>query len=433
MILGDLLVVRKGQAYDARLAGESGPYLLGMGVFDPAGGFRPHKLRRYAGAVRPEGRATAGTVVVAITDMGAKIKILGRSAKVPEWVGDFAVVAADMGMVEWRTDDPIARSYAYWVMRTDQFRRYCLRFARGTAVRRVNPRDIELFPIPDPNGPHIAALVAALEALDAKIDQNQRINETLEAIIRSLFTSWFVNFDPVRAKMERRNPGLRKSLADLFPSRLIDSELGEIPEGWEVGAFADVVELLRDTENPLESPDALFEHFSIPSFDEGQRPKQEFGAAIKSLKSRVPPGVVLLSKLNPEIERVWLVDVQPGDRAVCSTEFLVLSPRPPHGRAYTYCLARSPWFRQQLESLVTGTSKSHQRAQVASIVGMSVVRPAVSVITCFEREAEALLSRALECRRETKTISGLRDTLLPRLISGELRTREAEPILRRAT
>jgi type I restriction enzyme S subunit len=187
-----------------------------------------------------------------------------------------------------------------------------------------------------------------------------------------------------------------------------------------------VVEQLRDQENPLSFPDALFHHFSIPAFDEGQSPRPECGGSIKSLKSRVPAGVILLSKLNPEIERVWLVDVRPGDRAVCSTEFLVLRPRPPFTRAYAYCLARSPLFRQQIEGLVTGTSKSHQRAQLDSILNLAILVPPPPIVATFDEFAESLLLRTLECRRESRTLAVLRDTLLPKLISGELPVNDAE-------
>jgi type I restriction enzyme S subunit len=172
------------------------------------------------------------------------------------------------------------------------------------------------------------AIAHILGTLDDKIELNRRMNETLEAMARTIFKSWFVDFDPVRAKAEGCDPGLPQPLADLFPDRFVDSELGEIPAGWGVGRFGDVVEQLRDQENPLSSPDALFCHYSIPAFDEGQWPKAELGESIKSLKSRVPPGVILLSKLNPEIERVWLVDIHSGERAVCSThEELLLLPR----------------------------------------------------------------------------------------------------------
>ena len=80
------------------------------------------------------------------------------------------------------------------------------------------------------------AIAHILGTLDDKIELNRRMNETLEAMARALFKSWFVDFDPVRAKAEGRDPGLPKPLADLFPDRFVDSELGEIPEGWEVSS-----------------------------------------------------------------------------------------------------------------------------------------------------------------------------------------------------
>jgi type I restriction enzyme S subunit len=267
-----------------------------------------------------------------------------------------------------------------------------------------------------------------LDRIGDRIELNRRMNETLEAMARALFQSWFVDFDPVRAKAEGHDPGLPKHLAHLFPPRLADSELGDIPEGWEVGRFGDLVAQLRDQENPLASPGVLFRHFSIPAFDEGQWPKAEAGESIRSMKSRVPPGVILLSKLNPEIERVWLVDVERNDRSVCSTEFLVLRPRPPYGRSYAYCLARSPFFRQQIEALVTGTSKSHQRAQADAILSLTVILPPEAIVVAFDKAVSPLLRRPLECRRESRTLAALRDTLLPKLISGELRVKGAREI-----
>ncbi len=213
----------------------------------------------------------------------------------------------------------------------------------------------------------------------------------------------------------------------------MESELGDVPEGWEVGRFSDVVEQLREQENPLASPDVVFRHFSIPAFDEGQRPKPEFGHSIKSQKSRVPPRVVLLSKLNPEIERVWLADVEADDRAVCSTEFLVLRPRPPFGCAFAYCLARSSLFRQQIEGLVTGTSRSHQRAQAEAILSLAAVLPPKPIVSAFGETASPLLAQTLACRRESHTLTALRDALLPKLISGELRVKDAERFVADAT
>jgi type I restriction enzyme S subunit len=363
----------------------------------------------------------------------------------------FVMVGATLGKVGFvrERDLPALLNQNMWLVRAKKevadprFVHYAFRnavkaslgWASGSArdfVRRDDYRNLQILA---PGIDEQRAIAHILGTLDDKIELNRRMNETLEAMAQALFKSWFVDFDPVRAKAEGRwrrgqsLPGLPAELYDLFPDSLEDSELGEIPKGWEVGRFGDVVEQLRDQENPLSSPDILFHHYSLPSFDDGQTPKLECGENIKSLKSRVPAGTILLSKLNPEIERVWMVDVRLDERAVCSTEFLVLRARPPFGRNYAYCLARSPIFRQQIEGLVTGTSKSHQRAQVDSILNIEVVIPPSPLIAAFERSAANLLERTLVCRRESHTFAALRDALLPKLISGELRIKDAEEFL----
>lgn len=304
-------------------------------------------------------------------------------------------------------------------------------YLTGSAMPKLTQGNMNRIPLLTPPLAEQRAIAHILGTLDDKIELNRRMNETLEAMARALFKSWFVDFEPVRAKAEGRWRkgqsllGLPADLYDLFPDSFEDSELGEIPKEWEVGRFGDVVEQLRDQENPLSSPDILFHHYSIPAFDDGQTPKLECGENIKSLKSRVPAGSILLSKLNPEIERVWLVDVRTGERAVCSTEFLVLRARPPFGRHYAYCLARSPNFRQQLEGLVTGTSKSHQRAQVGAILNIETITPPSPLVAAFGQSAATFLERTFVCKHEACTLAAQRDTLLPKLISGELRVKNA--------
>ena len=275
--------------------------------------------------------------------------------------------------------------------------------------------------LPLPPLPEQRAIAHILGTLDDKIELNRRMNETLEEMARTLFKSWFVDFLPVRAKMEGRDTGLPPDVAALFPDRLVDSELGKIPEGWEVGCFGDIVDQVRDKENPLASPDTVFRHFSIPAFDKDQWPQTERGENIKSQKSRVPPDAILLSKLNPDIERTWFVDVASDEKAICSTEFLVLQARLPFNRSYVYCLARSPFFRQQIGSLVTGTSKSHQRAQARAVLALEATIPSAPVIRVFVQQASAFLNKSLGYRRETTTLVVLRNSLLSKLVSGELR------------
>lgn len=312
----------------------------------------------------------------------------------------------------------------------------------GSAIPSTRREDFYSLTVQVPPLAEQRAIAQVLGTLDDKIDLNWRMIQTLEAMAQALFKSWFVDFDPVHAKatlkqrdttpsqggsdwsvervrayLDRMDP----NIASLFPDSFVNSELGPIPEGWEVGHFGEVVEQERDNENPLASPDAIFHHFSIPAFDENQCPTAERGENIKSQKSRVLPGVVLLSKLNPEIERVWLVDVGASDRAVCSTEFLVLRPRPPYGRSFAYCLGCSPAFRQELGSLVTGTSKSHQRVQANAVFALPVVLFPKPISEAFERKLSVVLQMTQARRRESRTLATLRDALLPKLVSGEMR------------
>jgi type I restriction enzyme S subunit len=357
-----------------------------------------------------------------------------------DWVisTGFAVLRPNTELLEPR--------FLYACVSNQAFTEYLITREKGAAYPAVSPEDIANAKIPFPPLPEQRAIAHILRTLDDKIELNRRMSRTLEEMARAIYKSWFVDFDPVRAKCrgepmcsppigQAHRPAptdwyLPQHILDLFPDRLVDSELGEIPEGWGVERLSEIVEMLRDHVNPLSEPASEFLHFSIPAFDEGQCPKLERGEEIKSQKWQVPPGVVLLSKLNPEIERVWLVDVKPDDRAVCSTEFLVLRPKPPYGRSYVYCLTRSPLFRQQIEGLVTGTSKSHQRAQPGAILQLAAIKPPALLITAFDRTAASLLNRTLECRRESRILAALRDALLPKLISGEIGVKDAECFLK---
>ena len=351
---------------------------------------------------------------------------IGRVAKVSE---DDLPCMLNTSVIRMRPKDGrlLDRRFLRYFLTSSLFQEQIHALASGSVQVNYGPTHLKQMWLSVPPMPEQQAIAHVLGTLDDKIELNRRMNETLEEMARALFKSWFVDFDPVRAKMEGRwrcgesLPGLPADLYDLFPDRIVPSELGEIPEGWEVGKLSDIVARLRDNENPNTSPDTVFSHFSIPAYDVGQTPKRESGASIKSAKTRVPPGTVLLSKLNPETERVWLVDVASDERAICSTEFLVLEARPPFSRSYAFSLVQSPFLRRQIESLVTGTSRSHQRAPAGAILGLPVLIPPAQVIAAFEISASGILNRCAALRKESQALSVQRDALLPRLMSGEVR------------
>src|SRR6266542_2170178 len=257
----------------------------------------------------------------------------GIAAEVPR--GIQVCLGQRMVLLRPHANDVNFRFLRYW-LNSPLMAMYAHGFRDGTVAERLNLPTIRALPVLVPPLPEQLAIANILGTLDDKIELNRQMNETLEAIARAIFKSWFVDFDPVRAKVEGRATGLPKHIADLFPDRFEDSELGEIPVGWEVGKVEKIATLSRDSINPVEFPAETFEHFSIPAFDEDQTPKRELGGTIKSNKFLIPSDAILLSKLNPRIPRLWLPMVTNNPRAICSTEFLVVLPRMEGFREFIY-------------------------------------------------------------------------------------------------
>lgn len=278
------------------------------------------------------------------------------------------------------------------------------------------------------------AISHVLGVLDDKIELNRKQNETLEAMARAMFKAWFVDFEPVRAKMEGRwkrgqsLPGMPAHLYDLFPDRMVESELGEIPEGWHVLSFEDVASQRKEVVKPEDFPNEMFFHYSIPAFDAGKMPVCELGESIRSNKSVVHDGFVLISKLNPHIPRVWNIG-EAGASAVCSTEFTVWEAKEPANGAFLYCLASLDVFNEALCQLVTGTSNSHQRVKPEQFKGIRVFSAVEDLISGFSMAAAAILESTDKRRIESADLSRIRGVLLPKLVSGELRISEAERFL----
>lgn len=193
-------------------------------------------------------------------------------------------------------------------------------------------------------------------------------------------------------------------------------------------AFGDVARQVKGTVNPGGSPQEVFTHYSLPAFDTGQAPVIEFGAAIKSNKTPVPDDAVLVSKLNPHIPRIWLVD-EAGANAVCSTEFIAWTPTAPANSAFLYCLASSPEFNSEMRQLVTGTSNSHQRVKPDQLRDIRAFAGSSKAVEGFSDLVRSPMEQVLQNRSDSRSLAQLRDTLLPKLISGELRIQDAEAFL----
>ena len=278
----------------------------------------------------------------------------------------------------------------------------------GSTVDRIPLSDFPDFPVRVPPLQLQRRIASVLSAYDELIENNQRRIQILEVMVQALYREWFVAF---------RFPG-HKSVP------VVPSRLGSIPEGWE-GCFGDLAAIERFSVNPFEFPDEEFKHFSIPAYDDDRTPAIELGERIRSGKYFIDAACVLLSKLNPHIPRVWLPKPTGLQRAIASTEFLVLRPRPGIPREILYAKCCSKEFAEQFASLAIGTSTSHQRVKPDNLLAMPTSVPDQVIAGHFSSRVRSLLELSEILRVQRQNLRLTRDLLLPRLMSGQIRLDEA--------
>ena len=259
------------------------------------------------------------------------------------------------------------------------------------------------------------AIAHILGTLDDKIELNRRMNETLETMARALFKSWFVDFDPVRAKMEGRDTGLPQDIADLFPDRLVDSEMGEIPEGWEVATLGDVSVLRRQGANPtgVASDTPYIGLANMPRRSIALADWREAGITV-SRKSVFKAADILFGKLRPYFHKVGIAPVD----GLCSTDIVVLRARQRMWSSFVLACVSSSAFVAHTSQTATGTKMP--RTSWKAMKRYEICRPTDEVVAEFQRHVTPILRRIVGNIRESRTLAALRDTLLPHLISGRL-------------
>ena len=292
--------------------------------------------------------------------------------------------------------DAIDPYFLYYLLKFENSR--LSEFAAGTTQKNLLLKDLRSFAVHVPELPQQLALASILRAFDAKIELNRRMNETLESITHQLFTEIFP--DILRARSD----------PDAVP-------------------LTHIVLISREALNPDVEPTEIFNHYSIPAFDKQRLPVREMGEQIKSNKFIVHADCVLLSKLNPRIPRVWLPAVTGNMRSICSTEFLVLRPRPGYSREFIYGLCSSATFQEIFVTMVTGTSGSHQRVKPEYLEKMAIPSPDLKKVERFTKLVQPLYARVAHNLQENSTLAVVRDTLLPKLISGEIRIKQAEKLI----
>jgi len=271
------------------------------------------------------------------------------------------------------------------------------------------------------------AIAHILGTLDDMIELNRRMNETLEGIARAVFKSWFVDFDSVRAKAEGRDPGLPKPIADLFPDSFVNSELGEIPRGWGVESFAATIEIIGGGTPKTNVPE--YWDGEIPWFSVVDAPK-EFDIwvvrtekkitqkGVENSSTRVLPKGSTIISARGTVGKIALVGIPMAMNQSC------YGLRGKHNRdgSFTYFATRDlvSSLKQRAHGSVFDTITRE------TLAGVKIIVPPASIVEAFEQMVHPKLERMRGNLLECHALATLRDTLLPKLISGGIRVKDAE-------
>ncbi len=309
----------------------------------------------------------------------------------------------------------IDSGYLSYFFGLPRFKEHIRAVAVGATMPSLNTRILSDVPVPHPPLPEQRAIAHILGTLDDKIELNRRMNETLEAIARALFKSWFVDFDPVRAKAEGRDPGLPAHLADLFPDSFEDSELGEIPTGWRVSGLDEIATYLNGLALQKYPPDdsGALPVIKIAQLRVGHTVGADQASAGIPRDFVVEDGDVLFSWSGSLEVEIWC-----GGRGALNQHlFKVTSDRFPKWLYFLWTREHLPDFR--LTAAGKATTMGH--IQRGHLSGAQALVPPPRLLDAMTEQLEPLVEDLIAGRQQSRTLAALRDTLLPRLLSGELR------------
>jgi type I restriction enzyme S subunit len=428
--LGDLIEVKHGwpfksEFFSSELTGR--PVVVAIGNFRYTGGFRfdSTETKEYLGQYPREFELKAGDILVVMTCQTSGGEILGVPARIPD-DGRCYLHNQRMGKILIKKPESIDNKFLYYLFLWKDLNEELVASYTGTKIVHTAPSRIEAFRFLLPSRPLQEAIGAILSALDKKIELNRRMNETLDKLATTLFVSWFVDFDPVQAKRDGREPlGTPQSTIELFPEHFADSELGPIPRGWKVQPLDTIAEFLNGLALQNFPPEAGLD---LPVIKIAQlRAGHSMGAERAS--ADIPPEYVID---DGDVIFSWsgslLADVWSGGRGALNQHlFKVTSRKFPKWFFLQWTKEHLPEFQNIAADKATtmGHIRRHHLADA------KVVVPGGTLLRSLSQVQEPLLERVIANRIENRTLAAVRDTLLPALLSGGVTIKAAEKALSR--
>ena len=282
--------------------------------------------------------------------------------------------------------------YLYYFFCMESTKRFVRNIAVGATMPSINTKLMGEIEVSVPSIDTQKRIAAILSAIDDKIELNTAINENLEQQAQALFKAWFVDFEPFG---------------------------GVMPDDWTETTLGTIAAISTKSINPLKQPDLYLEHYSIPAYDEQHYPVFEYASEVKSNKYILTNNSVMISKLNPDTKRIWrplCLSANP----VCSTEFIVYEAVNPNYKDYIYSLIDSQAFSDYLCAHTTGSTNSRQRATPKTTLDYTCIMPSDDIITRFCGIVTPMYDQIAANTIENQRLAALRDTLLPKLMNGEI-------------
>lgn len=412
--LSEFCTVRKGLSYKGKYIHQEGPALLGIGTIKEGGGFRPENIRTYGGPYKQEHVLHPGDVYVALTSQDGFL--IGSPAMVPKDFDSIGITTHHDAKIDWKIEDPIMRDFLYWLMHSYQFIQHCQNFSVGTTVYATHAKDVEKFHVPKELSIKQITATKILNYISELEKTLKSSDMLLEERIKSLFRSWFVDFDPVKARAEGKLPfGMDEETAELFPTSFEDSEMGPIPAGWLVGTIHDIAKQRKDTCKPAEFDDKLpyigLEHMprnSIALTEWG------FSEGLESNKFRYSKRDILFGKLRPYFHKVGFAPLE----GVCSTDILVVQPIESNLGGFLLSILSSEHFVNFVSGITEGVGLPRTKWDHFKLYKIAL--PPTEIIKKFTSLIDPLLLIIESSIHESKSLEHVRAALLTRLMSEEL-------------
>ena len=282
--------------------------------------------------------------------------------------------------------------FLYYILANDDFFAYSMATSKGTKMPRGDKTSIMQYEVPIFDIDTQRKIASVLRSLDEKIELNSTINNNLEQQAQAIFKSWFVDFEPFN---------------------------GEMPHDWIASRLGDIASIKTNSFSPVKNSDVQLEHYSIPAYDEQKYPVFESAAGVKSNKYILSKNSVMISKLNPDTKRVWR-PMCLSELAVSSTEFIIFEAFNPAYRDFVFSIVDSAAFSDWMCAHTTGSTNSRQRTAPSTTLEFQMALPDEKAITDFCAVVTPMYDTIASNICENQKLAQLRDSILPKLMSGEL-------------